>query len=231
MPPPPNAALADLATDTDRRPRHRGRAVVAERQADGTERRTDNVMNMTDGTQFDREWAANPGASAITQQRAATHALPQHTRGALGHRQQQSQELSASDRELLRQAPAPRPEPNSRPSAIPPPPRTRTHPSASSLTRVVAAPASTLGARRPAAQGKANYEQQRDRMLEEARQERARAPPHASSRQREPPIALQYAGGASAGARGGRGYPPGSSRDAQLASQLASQEARRAGLY
>merc|ERR1719502_833928 len=37
----------------------RGRAVVAERRADGTERRTDNLVNATDGSAFDREWAGH----------------------------------------------------------------------------------------------------------------------------------------------------------------------------
>merc|ERR1719198_1201696 len=52
----------------------RGRSVVAERNADGTEQRTDNLINVHDGSRFDAEWRGNSTASAINHQRQATQA-------------------------------------------------------------------------------------------------------------------------------------------------------------
>ena len=44
----------------------RGRSVVAERAVDGRETRTNNLINIEDGTAFDREWRSNAGANAVT---------------------------------------------------------------------------------------------------------------------------------------------------------------------
>ena len=46
----------------------RGRAIVAERLADGTERRTDNLLNHDIGSAFDREWSQHRGAAALQRQ-------------------------------------------------------------------------------------------------------------------------------------------------------------------
>jgi hypothetical protein len=43
--------------------------VVAERSADGREQRTDNLVNVNDGTSFDREWRGNATATEINQAR------------------------------------------------------------------------------------------------------------------------------------------------------------------
>ena len=48
---------------------NRGRSIVAERGADGTERRTDNVRGYEDGSAFDRDWQGNAGAATIAQSR------------------------------------------------------------------------------------------------------------------------------------------------------------------
>jgi len=52
-------------------------------------------MNATDGTAFDRDWSNNRGASAITAHRASTQ-----NRATI---RQQHEEMSATDRELVRQ--------------------------------------------------------------------------------------------------------------------------------
>ncbi|KAL3921091.1 MAG: hypothetical protein SGPRY_005020 [Prymnesium sp.] len=45
---------------------NRGRSIVAERMPDGTETRTDNLLNVTDGTSFDREWGSNAVSQHVT---------------------------------------------------------------------------------------------------------------------------------------------------------------------
>ena len=52
-------------------------------------------INATDGTAFDRDWSNNRGASAITAHRASTQ-----NRATI---RQQHEEMSATDRELVRQ--------------------------------------------------------------------------------------------------------------------------------
>merc|ERR1719247_2291499 len=47
----------------------RGRSFVAERNADGTEQRTDNLINVRDGTSFDSEWRGNSAATHINEAR------------------------------------------------------------------------------------------------------------------------------------------------------------------
>ena len=42
-----------------------GRSVVAERFANGTEERRDNLINIQDGTAFDAEWRGNNSATQI----------------------------------------------------------------------------------------------------------------------------------------------------------------------
>ena len=54
---------------------NRGRSIVAERGADGTERRTDNVRGYEDGSAFDRDWQGNAGAATIAQSRTAHRSL------------------------------------------------------------------------------------------------------------------------------------------------------------
>lgn len=50
---------------------HRGRNLVAERNADGSEKRTHQLLNVEDGTEFDELWRRHPGAAAIGRSRAA----------------------------------------------------------------------------------------------------------------------------------------------------------------
>ena len=57
----------------DRQPRP---LIVAERGADGTERRTDNVRGYEDGSAFDRDWQGNAGAATIAQSRTAHRRSP-----------------------------------------------------------------------------------------------------------------------------------------------------------
>ncbi len=182
----------------------RGRSIVAERAADGRETRTSNLINIEDGTAFDREWRSNAGANAVTHARhqSRTHASAlggPATTGLLGA-------------------------PSAFASAAPPPMR----------------PHQTEADRAVAREANRQYEQQRDRLIADARRQRegqatAAAPAHPSFASRSADVpALRMAGGAG----GGYGRPPSSSRmrsarggDADLASRLAQQEARRAGLY
>ena len=64
----------------ERRIGDRGRSFVAERGTDGTERRVDNLVNVQEGSQFDREWQGNAAASSIANTRTTQRAQP---RGAL----------------------------------------------------------------------------------------------------------------------------------------------------
>ena len=163
----------------------RGRSVVAERGADGRETRTDNLVNIQDGSSFDREWRANASASAINQTRANTRAAG----SAFGA----APMLGSS---------------------------------------MMGAPALTMGARaqpRPqqsdadraaAREGARAYENERERIISEARRQRAAAEPPSSHR-----ASRRAAPGAPASRIDGR------SSDGQLAARLARDEARNAGLY
>jgi hypothetical protein len=54
---------------------HRGRALLAERNADGSEKRTDRLLNVDNGTEFDEAWRRHPVAAAIGRSRAAAAPL------------------------------------------------------------------------------------------------------------------------------------------------------------
>lgn len=152
----------------------RGRSIVAERGRDGRETRTDNLVNISDGTRFDQEWRNNAGATTIEQTRQATR-----THGTM---------LGAP---------------------------------ATMGTRgmTMAPPSQSAEDRAAALEGQRNYEQQRDRMIAEARAQREQRPSHRSS-------ALAPHSGAPARVGG-----TAAQSDAALASRMAQQEARRAGLY
>ena len=91
-------------------------------------------------------------------------------------------------------------------------------------------PAQTAEDRAAAREGRLAYERQRDRMISDARRERASdAAGHGAL---QVPSQPGYRGAhQQPAARARQGYYQGSSADAQLASQLAQREARRAGLY
>ena len=90
----------------------RGRSIVAERGADGTERRTDDLLNVDDGSAFDREWRSNGAATRIgqarTQARSHAPALGGGTHapalgGGLGNRaEERIVEVSDADRGAAR---------------------------------------------------------------------------------------------------------------------------------
>lgn len=167
----------------------RGRSVVAERAADGRETRTNNLINIEDGTAFDREWRSNAGANAVTQARMQSRS----TGSALG-------------------GPAAT-------FALAAPPPTRPH--------------QTESDRAAAREAHRQYEQQRDKLIADARRQREGQTIAAVPSRGAGVPALTLAGDAS-----GYGRHPSSSRtsgtrggDEALASRLAQQEARRAGLY
>jgi hypothetical protein len=51
----------------------RGRSIVAERAADGTERRIDTLLHVETGTEFDDEWEANDTAADLERLMAQRH--------------------------------------------------------------------------------------------------------------------------------------------------------------
>lgn len=168
----------------------RGRSIVAERRGDGTEQRTDNLVNVNDGTQFDREWRGNSAATQLNQARTQMASITHGRRGldpfgmsdmpamgllgggGGGGRTQHRPTLTNEDREAAR-----------------------------------------AGARL--------HEEQRARIIDEARKQREGATSGARA------AAIGYSGG------GGRGEPPShrGGGDAAMASRLAREEARRAGMY
>jgi len=165
----------------------RGRSIVAERRGDGTEQRTDNLINVNDGTQFDREWRGNAAATQINQARTQMAQLtqgrgadpfgmpPTGLLGGGGHAtHHQRPTLTNEDREAAR-----------------------------------------AGARR--------HEADRARIIDEARRQRegGGAPQ---------PAQIGYSGGRPPSYRGGGGGGGGGG-DAAMASRLAREEARRAGMY
>ena len=224
---------------------NRGRSIVAERNPDGTEVRTDNVLNVADGTTFDREWSQNRTSQHVTQ--AHTQARTQ-ARGLPMGSLMGGGSFHGGGAPMLRHA-----EPM---------------------------PTQTREDREAARQGHAMYQQQREKMLADARAQRqqqerqpsnrsqpsnrgqvgprnlttrtpsrpmlshfpAPKPPqqlparpllslpsalsHACPPDSTQPQQLEYRQPAHSRARGGGGGD-----DVQYASRLAQQEARRAGLY
>lgn len=82
-------------------------------------------------------------------------------------------------------------------------------------------------------QGQERYRQDQQRMIAEARNDRAREQSRQPSRASRPMLGYD-APSTQPGGRHGRAAPSargGSERDARLAAQLAQTEARRAGLY
>ena len=173
-----------------RRIGERGRSVVAERAANGMEERRDNLLNIEDGSAFDREWRGNSSATQIgnartqmrTQQPSAIgmsmgggHHPALGFGGSIAPSQPQRPQITTAERDAAREA------------------------------------------------GRA-HEQQRERMIAEARANREQP--------RQPQQAIGYSGAApSRGSRGGGGGGRGPSDDEAYASRLAQQEARRAGMY
>ena len=160
----------------------RGRSMVAERRADGTEQRTDNLINVNDGTAFDNEWRGNAGATHINNARTQMRTLQQQGGGdpfgsmlmgpgGRSHQQPRPQ-LTNEDREAAR-----------------------------------------AGARL--------HEHNKQRIMEEARKQRDGTTAAAA----RPQLGYQSRGSGHSMARGARGG------DDALASRLAADEARRAGLY
>ncbi|KAL1520844.1 hypothetical protein AB1Y20_022405 [Prymnesium parvum] len=172
---------------------NRGRSIVAERKPDGSEERTDNLLNVSDGTSFDREWSANATSQHVTQ----AHTLA----------------------------------------------RSQLHRPTSLLGGGVAArsfapqPAQTSADRAAARQGHNIYNQQRERLLADARAQRqqlerqsqARPPSHGKPQVNPPPQLGYRPPSASRSCRGSAAS--GDGNDAHYASRLAQREARRAGLY
>lgn len=159
----------------------RGRSVVAERRADGTEQRTDNLINVNDGTRFDSEWRGNTAATQINDARTRMQTLTQggggdpfasmHQMGTMlgggGGSHHQRPQLTNADREAARA-------------------------------------------------GAKLHEQQRQRIIDEARKQRPGATAAPQIGQGRAP---SHRGSASQNA------------DDALASRLAHEEARRAGMY
>jgi len=54
---------------------NRGRSIAAERHSDGTERRTDNVRGISNGTAFDQEWNSHGTVQAMTRNRDSVRRL------------------------------------------------------------------------------------------------------------------------------------------------------------
>ena len=159
---------------------NRGRSIVAERGADGTERRTDNVRGYEDGSAFDRDWQGNAGAATIAQSRTAHRSLA----GPGG---------AASSAFY------------GRPAAVgyraEPPQR---------------APTQTDADRAAAREGRAHYEREQRRMIDEAQRDRQRQGQDQSQ---------------SGVARVGYRHGGGGADDARLAQRYAREEARRAGMH
>jgi len=159
---------------------NRGRSIVAERGADGTERRTDNVRGYEDGSAFDRDWQGNAGAATIAQSRTAHRSLagPGGAASSVFY---------------------------GRPAAVgyraEPPQR---------------APTQTDADRAAAREGRAHYEREQRRMIDEAQRDRQRQGQG------------QSGGVARVGYRHGGG---GGADDARLAQRYAREEARRAGMH
>jgi hypothetical protein len=153
----------------------RGRSVVAERNADGRETRTDNLINVDDGTAFDREWRGHAGATAIGQARANTRVAPTMLGGPAG--------FSALPMGGGRHAES-------------------HHPRLTDADRAAAR------------EGARQHQVQRDRMIQEARRQRDTRPP---SHRAGGPLQIDHRSRHAS--------------DAHMASRLAEQEARRAGLY
>ena len=114
---------------------NRGRSIVAERNPDGTEVRTDNVLNVADGTTFDREWSQNRTSQHVTQ--AHTQARTQVRGQPMGSLHGGGGSLLGGGAPMLRHA-----EPM---------------------------PTQTREDREAARQGHALYNQQRDKMIADAR--------------------------------------------------------------
>lgn len=100
--------------------RGRGRSIVAERSSDGTERRTDNLRNVNDGSAFDRDWSRHGTVAALNQRREQTSRLmPQHTlapgpfesAGRYSHGLSERPVQTDGDRAVARQVPLARSSP------------------------------------------------------------------------------------------------------------------------
>merc|ERR1719198_2696249 len=89
----------------------RGRSITAERQANGHEERRDNLINMQDGSSFDREWRGNASATAINQQRTQMRSMTSAAPPALGygasaapHATQARPQITSAERDAARAA-------------------------------------------------------------------------------------------------------------------------------
>lgn len=129
---------------------HHGRALLAERNADGSEKRTHQLLNVEDGTEFDAAWRRHPAAASIGRSRTAAAPLSSGPRLT-----------SASPRTAERHGPLANGQ------------------SASDFDRGRGQAVHQTARDRAAAHaGRMAYEQQRDRMIDEAR--RQRHPPDGS---------------------------------------------------
>jgi len=179
----------------------RGRSIVAERSSDGTERRTDNLRNVNDGSAFDRDWSRHGTVAALNQRREQTsHLMPQLTLAPGPFESAGRYSHGLSER-----------------------------------------PVQTDGDRAVARQGRIAYEQQRNRMVAEARRQRqgelgnpdrgAGTSQYTQHRQQQVPVPQLGPAGGSSGVHSGAGGTRRYESDARLASRYAEVEARRAGLY
>ena len=175
-------------------------------------------MNLEDGSSFDREWRANAEASAITQARQQSRTVgsalggPAVT-GMLGMGGMGGMGFGG--------------------------PPVLSGPGYASAMAPPARPQQSDEDRRAAREANKAYERQRDQLIADARRQREGAAVPSSRGGR---AAAVPALGMAAVERGGAGRPPSSHRgslrtsggrgsDAEMASRLAQQEARRAGLY
>lgn len=163
-----------------------GRSFVAEREANGNERRTDNLINVQDGTSFDSEWRGNASATQINNARTQARSMAATSGGHAG---------------MLRSALG--------------------GGGGSALGYHEPRPELTSEDRAAARAGAAAHQAQRDRMIAEAQAAR-----HAQDQGG----GGYYQGGAPPSQRASHRSSHGNS-DAAMASRLAQQEARRAGMY